>query len=114
MPEHRDETDEEQRDADGEHEQERPQTPERGRNLRQDLLRSMREDDAQPLNNPRSLLQALRGFDLSYLEELRESQAEPLSALLAACERTAYGISDELTQRFFVHAGERPQTSVAA
>jgi hypothetical protein len=34
--------------------------------------------------------------------------------LLAACERAAYGISDELTQRFFVHAGERPQTSVAA
>jgi uncharacterized circularly permuted ATP-grasp superfamily protein/uncharacterized alpha-E superfamily protein len=68
----------------------------------------------EPLNNPRSLLQALRGFDLSYLEVLRESQAEPLSALLAACERVAYGISDELTQRFFVHAGERPQTSVAA
>ena len=68
----------------------------------------------EPLNHPRSLLQALRGFDLSYLEELRESEAEPLSALLAACERTAYGISDELTQRFFVHAGERPQTSVAA
>jgi uncharacterized circularly permuted ATP-grasp superfamily protein/uncharacterized alpha-E superfamily protein len=68
----------------------------------------------EPLNNPRSLLQALRGFDLSYLEDLRESQAGPLSALLAACERAAYGISDELTQRFFVHAGERPQTSVAA
>lgn len=68
----------------------------------------------EALNHPRSLLQALRGFDLSYLEELRESQAEPLSALLAACERAAYGISDELTQRFFVHAGERPQTSVAA
>jgi uncharacterized circularly permuted ATP-grasp superfamily protein/uncharacterized alpha-E superfamily protein len=67
-----------------------------------------------PLNNPRSLLQALRGFDLSYLEELREPQADPLSALLAACERAAYGVSDELTQRFFVHAGERPQTSVAA
>jgi len=68
----------------------------------------------EPLNHPCSLLQALRGFDLSYLEDLRESQAEPLSALLAACERAAYGISDELTQRFFVHAGERPQTSVAA
>jgi uncharacterized circularly permuted ATP-grasp superfamily protein/uncharacterized alpha-E superfamily protein len=68
----------------------------------------------EPLNNPRSLLQALRGFDLSYLEDLRESEAEPLSALLAACARAAYGISDELTQRFFVHAGERPQTSVAA
>jgi len=68
----------------------------------------------EPLNNPRSLLQALRGFDLSYLEDLRESEAEPLSALLAACARAAYGLSDELTQRFFVHAGERPQTSVAA
>jgi len=68
----------------------------------------------EPLNNPRSLLQALRGFDLSYLEDLCESQAEPLSPLLAACERAAYGISDELTQRFFVHAGEHPQTSVAA
>ena len=68
----------------------------------------------KPLNNPSSLLQALRGFDLSYLEDLRESEAEPLSALLAACARAAYGISDELTQRFFVHAGERPQTSVAA
>jgi uncharacterized circularly permuted ATP-grasp superfamily protein/uncharacterized alpha-E superfamily protein len=68
----------------------------------------------EPLNNPRSLLQALRGFDLSYLEDLRESEVEPLSALLAACARAAYGISDELTQRFFVHAGERPQTSVAA
>jgi uncharacterized circularly permuted ATP-grasp superfamily protein/uncharacterized alpha-E superfamily protein len=68
----------------------------------------------EPLNNPRSLLQALRGFDLSYLQDLRESDAEPLSALLAACARAAYGISDELTQRFFVHAGERPQTSVAA
>jgi uncharacterized circularly permuted ATP-grasp superfamily protein/uncharacterized alpha-E superfamily protein len=68
----------------------------------------------EPVNNPRSLLQTLRGFDLSYLEDLRESQADPLSALLAACERAAYGISDELTQRFFVHAGERPQTSVAA
>jgi len=41
----------------------------------------------------------------SYLEELRQSQAEPLSALLAAGERAAYGHLDELTQRFFVHAG---------
>jgi len=67
----------------------------------------------KPVNDPRSLLQTLRGFDLGYLEN-RETQAEPLSALLAACERLAYGLSDELTQRFFVHAGERPQTSVAA
>ena len=68
----------------------------------------------EPLNNPRSLLQALRGFDLSYLEEVRGARAEPLLMLLAACERSAYGLSDELTQRFFVHAGEHPQTSVAA
>ncbi|HUK40066.1 MAG TPA: circularly permuted type 2 ATP-grasp protein [Candidatus Acidoferrales bacterium] len=66
------------------------------------------------LNDPGSLLQALRGFDLGYLEEMREPEADSLSALLAACARLAYGLSDELTQRFFVHAGERPQTSVAA
>src|SRR5712692_7396243 len=53
VPEHRDETDEEQRDADGEHEQERPQTAKRRRNLRQDLLRSMRRDDTQTLNKSR-------------------------------------------------------------
>jgi uncharacterized circularly permuted ATP-grasp superfamily protein/uncharacterized alpha-E superfamily protein len=67
-----------------------------------------------PLNEPRFLLQALRGFDLSYLEEAGAARREPLSALLTACERCAYGLSDEFTQRFFVHAGERPQTSVAA
>jgi hypothetical protein len=39
---------------------------------------------------------------------------EPLAALLTACERCVYGLSDELTQRFFIHAGERPQSSVAA
>jgi hypothetical protein len=61
-----------------------------------------------------SLLQALRGFDLAEFEDLRLPQGEPLAALLAACERCVYGLSDELTQRFFVHAGERPQTSVAA
>jgi uncharacterized circularly permuted ATP-grasp superfamily protein/uncharacterized alpha-E superfamily protein len=68
----------------------------------------------EPLNDPRSLLKALRAFDLSYLEELGASRDEPLSALLAACERCAYGLSDEFTQRFFVHTGELPQTSVAA
>jgi uncharacterized circularly permuted ATP-grasp superfamily protein/uncharacterized alpha-E superfamily protein len=68
----------------------------------------------KPVNDPRSLLQTLRGFDLGYLEKTCETQAEPLSALLAAYERLAYGLSDELTQRFFVHAGELPQTSVAA
>jgi uncharacterized alpha-E superfamily protein len=67
-----------------------------------------------PLNDPRSLLEALKSFDLAYLENLDQSQGEPLSALLAACERCAYGLSDELTQRFFIHVGERPQASVAA
>jgi uncharacterized alpha-E superfamily protein len=68
----------------------------------------------QPVNDPASLLQALRGFDLAEFEELRMPEGEPLAALLAACERCAYGLSDEFTQRFFIHAGERPQTSVAA
>ena len=68
----------------------------------------------RPVNDPVSLLQALRGFDLAEFEDLRLPQGEPLAALLAACERCVYGLSDELTQRFFVHAGERPQTSVAA
>lgn len=67
-----------------------------------------------PVNDPRSLLQALRGFDLAVFETLRAPRGEPLAALLAACERCAQGLSEELTQRFFVHAGERPQTSVAA
>ncbi|HEX2931016.1 MAG TPA: alpha-E domain-containing protein, partial [Candidatus Binatia bacterium] len=67
-----------------------------------------------PLNDPRSLLEALKSFDLAYLEKLDQSQGEPLSAILAACERCAYGLSDELTQRFFIHVGERPQASVAA
>jgi uncharacterized alpha-E superfamily protein len=67
-----------------------------------------------PVNDPRSLLQALRGFDIAFLENPGASEGEPLSALLAACERCAYGLSDELTQRFFIHAGERPQASVAA
>ncbi len=68
----------------------------------------------EPFNDPRSLLEALRRFDLAHLETLPPYQSEPLSALLAACERCAHGLSDELTQRFFVHAGERPQTSFAA
>jgi uncharacterized circularly permuted ATP-grasp superfamily protein/uncharacterized alpha-E superfamily protein len=68
----------------------------------------------KPVNDPAALLQALRGFDLAEFEDLRTSQGEPLAALLAACERCAYGLSDELTHRFFIHAGERPQTSVAA
>lgn len=68
----------------------------------------------RPVNDPESLLQAFRGFDLAEFEHLHMPHGEPLAALLAACERCAYGLSDELTQRFFIHAGERLQTSVAA
>lgn len=68
----------------------------------------------RPVNDPASLLLALREFDLVELEGPRMSQDEPLAALLTACERCVYGLSDELTQRFFIHAGEHPQTSVAA
>ncbi len=68
----------------------------------------------RPINDPASLLLALREFDLVELEDLRMSRDEPLAALLTACEGCVYGLSDELTQRFFIHAGERPQTSVAA
>ena len=68
----------------------------------------------QPLNDPASLLQALRGFELAEFEDPGLPQSEPLAALLAACQRYAYGLSDELTQRFFIHAGEQTQTSFAA
>jgi uncharacterized circularly permuted ATP-grasp superfamily protein/uncharacterized alpha-E superfamily protein len=68
----------------------------------------------EPFNDPRSLLEALRSFDLAVLEKFRPTRSEPLSALLAACERCAYGLSDELTQRFFIHVDERSQASVAA
>ena len=68
----------------------------------------------RPVNDPTSLLQALRGFDLAEFESLGMPEGEPLAALLAACERCVYGLSDELTQRFFIHAGEHPQASVAA
>ena len=68
----------------------------------------------RPVNDPASLLQALRGFDIAEFEALSMPEGEPLAALLAACERCVYGLSDELTQRFFIHAGEHPQTSVAA
>src|SRR5439155_27188662 len=40
-----------------------------------------------PLNNPRSLLQALRGSDLSYREGLRESEPEPRSRSPTASAR---------------------------
>jgi uncharacterized alpha-E superfamily protein len=68
----------------------------------------------RPVNDLASLLQALRGFDLAEFETARPTKHEPLAALLAACERFAHGLSDELTQRFFIHAGEQTQTSVAA
>ena len=67
-----------------------------------------------PVNDITSLLRALRGFDLAYLDIPEGPSSEPLSALLTACQRCAFGLSDELTQRFFIHAGERPQASVAA
>ena len=67
-----------------------------------------------PVNDIHSLLRALRGFDLAFLDSPDAHSAEPLLALLVACERSALGLSDELTQRFFIHAGERPQASVAA
>ncbi len=78
------------------------------------LLRLQEHLEFKPYNHPHSMLQALRGLDLAYLEEILLSNGEPLTPLLTACERLAQGLSDELTQRFFVHAGERPQTSVAA
>ena len=68
----------------------------------------------RPVNDPASLLQALRGFELAEFEDPGVPPSEPLAALLAACERYAHGLSDELTQRFFIHAGEQSQTSVAA
>ena len=67
-----------------------------------------------PVNELNSLLRALQGFDLAYLDTAGTPRGEALAALLAGCERGASGLSDELTQRFFIHAGERPQTSVAA
>jgi len=74
----------------------------------------------RPINNPQPLRHSLRAFDLAELDNLRLSHGEParfgeaLATMLRACERFAHGLSDELSQRFFVHAGERPQASVAA
>jgi uncharacterized circularly permuted ATP-grasp superfamily protein/uncharacterized alpha-E superfamily protein len=68
----------------------------------------------EPFHNPRGLLEALKDFDLANLEVLRPSEDEPLPTLLQKCERCAYILSDELTQRFFIHVGERSQASVAA
>jgi uncharacterized alpha-E superfamily protein len=68
----------------------------------------------EAVQNPRTLLQALRAIDLSPFENRAALESESLSALLMACQRCAAGLSNELTQRFFIHAGERPQSSVAA
>jgi uncharacterized alpha-E superfamily protein len=65
----------------------------------------------RPVNDPRLLLQRLREFDLARLENPR---GEELTVLLAACERCASGLSDELSQRFFALASERTRASVAA
>jgi uncharacterized circularly permuted ATP-grasp superfamily protein/uncharacterized alpha-E superfamily protein len=88
------------------------------------LSRDVHECEARlgfhPINHPQPLLQSLRTFDLGELDNSRFSHGESarfgegLKTMLTACERLAYGLSDELSQRFFVHAGERPQASVAA
>jgi uncharacterized circularly permuted ATP-grasp superfamily protein/uncharacterized alpha-E superfamily protein len=75
--------------------------------------------DFQPVNDLRVLIRALHNFDLAQLDDLgRTGEPAPendgLVALLMTCQRAAYGLSDELAQRFFVHARERAQTSVAA
>jgi uncharacterized alpha-E superfamily protein len=72
-----------------------------------------------PVNDPRLLLERLREFDLARLDNPRlpyenPSRGEDLAMLLAACERCASGLSDELAQRFFALASERAQASVAA
>jgi uncharacterized circularly permuted ATP-grasp superfamily protein/uncharacterized alpha-E superfamily protein len=68
----------------------------------------------EPAHDLHELLRALRNFDLADLEAPAASRGGRLSTLLAACERFVGGLSDELTQRFFVHAGARFQTTVAA
>jgi uncharacterized circularly permuted ATP-grasp superfamily protein/uncharacterized alpha-E superfamily protein len=73
----------------------------------------------QPVNDFRFLIRALHNFDLAQLDELgRTGKPEPeddgLVALLAACQRAAYALSDEISQHFFIHARERTQSSVAA
>ncbi|HEU4410846.1 MAG TPA: circularly permuted type 2 ATP-grasp protein [Polyangiaceae bacterium] len=79
----------------------------------------------RPESDPRARLEALRSFDLGALDEAppastntppasaRAPAAAPpglaaaaraLADELAACERFAYALSDELARRFFVHA----------
>jgi uncharacterized circularly permuted ATP-grasp superfamily protein/uncharacterized alpha-E superfamily protein len=88
------------------------------------LEREIREFETRlgfhPVNDPRSLLESLRAFDLAQLDSLHRSCGEdapfgePLATLLRACEQLAHGLSDELSRRFFVHVEERSQASVAA
>ena len=75
----------------------------------------------QPVNDPRHLEQALQNFDLGRFEDPRlpfhdepESFGSDLKSLLAGCENFVYALSDELSQRYFVHAGEHTQASLAA
>jgi uncharacterized alpha-E superfamily protein len=75
----------------------------------------------QPLNDPRPLVQALQNFDLGRFEDPRlpfhdqpERFGAALNSLLADCEVFAHALSDELSQRYFVHTGEHTQASLAA
>lgn len=68
-------------------------------------------------NDPRRVLRLLRDIDLSPFEKGENDSrpaGESLAVPLSMCERCAYALSDEITQRFFVHAGEKPQSSAAA
>jgi uncharacterized circularly permuted ATP-grasp superfamily protein/uncharacterized alpha-E superfamily protein len=68
----------------------------------------------------RRQLAALRAFDLARIENLRlpygdsSPWQDALPALLVACERFAYGLSDEISQRFFAHAGDTARRTLAA
>ena len=75
----------------------------------------------QPVNDPWPLVQALQNFDLGRFEDLRlpfhdepESFGAGLKSLLVSCETFVHALSDELSQRYFVHAGELTQASLAA
>ncbi len=75
----------------------------------------------QPVNDPWPLVQALQNFDLSRFEDLRlplpnepESVGDRLRSLLISCETFVHALSDELSQRYFVHTGKHTQASLAA
>ncbi len=88
------------------------------------LSREIHEFEARlgfrAINDPPALLQSLQTVDLSELHNEGASHreaarfGEALAKMLRDCERLAHGISDELSQRFFVHAGEHPQANAAA